>query len=240
MEDSHSSPWYPLPQSGGLIGKFRVPWSTFVKVVLTITVEAYQLIRQEGVACRDWEEDTFTVRLTENYIQPLARQHPLNLIAMSRTRAHTPGMGAGEISPKQAPEIDIRLFNPWENYNQVYFAWECKRISDKRVDEKHAFLVAEYVANGIFRFIDGVYASEVDDAGMLGYVLAGDVPSIVDDINQSMVHPRRVRRLSPSDQLVPASAIVALKDVYQSQHKRLVSQRSICLHHLFLTFDFVE
>jgi hypothetical protein len=238
MESAQSSPLHLFPQSSGLTDYFRVPWKTFVQVVLGVTVKAYQLMCQDRVARQDWEEDTFTVKLTVDYIQPLVRQYPLLLIAMPRTRAHSPEMKGGEVSPKQAPEIDIRLFSSWENYSQIYFAWECKRVGDKRIDEKYTFLIAEYVTNGIFRFLDGKYASEVDDAGILGYVLAGDVPNIVDDINQSMVHPRRARRLSPSNHLAPVPAIGAFTDVYQSRHKRVANQRNIDLHHLFLTFDF--
>jgi len=239
MEAAHPSPLHSFPLRSGSTDQFRVPWKTFVKVVLALTVEAYQRMRQDSVACQDWEEDTFTIRLTEDYIQPLARQHPLNLVVMPRTRVHTPEMKTGAVSPKKAPEIDIRLFSSWEkDYHRVYFAWECKRVGDKRVDNKYAFLIREYVTEGIFRFLDGEYASEVDDSGMLGYVLAGNVANIVDGINQSMVHPRRVRRLSPSDHLVPGPAIGAFTDAYQSRHKRVVHQRIIRLHHLFLTFDF--
>lgn len=101
--------------SNGLPDEFRV-WESFVRLVLEITVEGYQCMRQDGVTQRDWEEDAFTVRLTEDYIQPLAQQHPLNLVAMAQTRVHTPAMKAGAVSPKQAPEIDIRLFSSWMNY----------------------------------------------------------------------------------------------------------------------------
>ena len=217
---------------------FRIPWEWFVQLVLEITIEAYQCMRRDGGIQRDWEEDTFTIRLTERYIQPLARRHPLNLIAMPRTKVHTTAMQTGNISSKKAVEIDIRLFSPWIDYNQVYFAWECKRLGDKRMDEKYAALIPEYITEGIFRFIDGEYAAGLDDAGMLGYILAGDVTNIVGDIHESMCHPRRTRLLSASNHLVLAPAVDTFNDVYQSSHKRTGSHKSIRLHHLFLTFDF--
>lgn len=229
----------PSPTTGPT-DPFRISWESFVHLVLEITVEAYQRMRQDGRVQRDWEEDTFTIRLTEVYIQSLAHRHPLNLIAMSRTKVHTSAMKNGCLSPKKAVEIDIRLFPPWIDYNQVYFAWECKRIGDKRVDVKHAALIPEYITEGILRFIDGEYASGLDDAGMLGYVLDGDVTNIVDDINVSMCHPRRTRPLPAADHLALAPAIGTFKDVYQSSHERVVGQRPIRLHHLFLTFDFEQ
>ena len=226
--------------SSGSPDKFRVPWETFVQLVLGITVEAYQRMRQDCVARQDWEENTFTLRLTNGYIQPLARRNPLNLVAIVQTEIHTPAMYTGAVSTRKALKIDIRLFHPWMNYNQVYFAWECKRVGDKRVNTDYSALVSRYITEGILRFLDEKYAAGLDDAGMLGYVLAGGVINIVADINRSMSHPRRARRLSPSDHLVPAPAIDTFTDVYRSQHTRAASQRTIRLHHLFLTFDFEQ
>ena len=123
--------------TSGSPDQFPVLWESFVRLVLEITVEAYQRMRQDGVARRDWEEDTFSVRLTEDYIQPLAGRHLLNLIAEPRAKVHTPAMKSGAVSPKRAAEIDIKLFHSWMNYSEVYFAWECKRVGDKRVDEKY-------------------------------------------------------------------------------------------------------
>ena len=226
--------------TSGSSDQFPVRWESFVQLVLEITVEAYQHMRRDGVARQDWEEDTFTASLTEDYIRPLARQHPLSLGAEPRAKVHTPAMKSGAVSPKRATEIDIKLFRPWMNYSEVYFAWECKRVGDKRVDEKYGVLISRYITEGILRFIDRGYAAGLYDAGMLGYVLAGNVTNIVDDINASMHHPRRARPLSDSDHLVPVPAVGAFTDVYRSQHKRPVSQRAIQLHHLFLTFDFKQ
>jgi len=195
-------------------------------------------MRRDGEVQREWEEDTFTVRLTEDYIQELASRHPLNLIAMPQTKVYTLAMKDGRLSPKKAVEIDIRLSPSWMDYSQIYFAWECKRVGDKRVDENYAALIPEYVTEGILRFIDGKYAAGLNDAGMLGYVLDGDVTNIVNDINGSMCHPRRTRPLPAADHLTLAPAIGTFKDVYQSSHERVVGQRPIRLHHLFLTFDF--
>ena len=228
----------PSPTSGSS-GPFRVPWESFVQLVLEITVDAYQRMRQDSVAQQGWEEDTFTLKL-KDYIQPLARQHPLNLVAMVQTPVHTPAMYTGGVSTKKASRIDIRFFQPREDYERIYFAWECKRVGGKRENREYATLVPKYITEGILRFLDEEYSVGLDDAGMLGYVLAGDVTNIVHDINASMQEPRRKRPLSTSDHLVSSPAIDAFTNVYRSSHKRTVSQRTIRLHHLFLTFDFEQ
>ncbi len=219
--------------------QFKVSWEAFVQFVLNITIEAYQKMRRDCVARKDWEEDTFTICLAENYIQPLA--FPFSVYVTPRARIHTLEMKTGEFSAKRAKEIDIRLYGSWEeNYHRIHFVWECKRISDRNLDKENNFLVAEYVTEGIWRFIDGEYAASLDDAGMLGYVLLGDVAPIVSDINRSMQDPHRKRQLSDSDCLASVTAIEAFNDVYQSHHLRLDNQKPIRLHHLFLTFDFKE
>jgi hypothetical protein len=227
----------PSPISGSP-DPFRIPWESFVQLVLEITVKAYQLMCQDGVVQQSWEEDTFSLILATRYIRPLARQHPLNLIVMTQTEVYKPEMYTGAVSTRKAPKIDIRLFNAMEDYEHIYFAWECKRIGDKRSNAEYAALIPKYITEGILRFVDGAYCAGLDDAGMLGYVLAGDVTNIVHDINVSMQHPRRKRSLEDSDHLVMAPAIGAFTDVYRSCHKRAITRTSIRLNHLFLTFDF--
>ncbi len=58
MDAAQGSPLHILPPSGGSFCQFRVPWETFVQVVLAVTVEAYQRMRRAGVARRNWGENT--------------------------------------------------------------------------------------------------------------------------------------------------------------------------------------
>ncbi len=225
----------PLSASGSP-ARFEISWSSFVHLVLDLTVQAYQQMRQDRTANPDWEEDTFSVRLTLDYLQPLARQSEPLLIVQSQVPAYTAAMVSGEISTRLAPKIDIELADPWMDYNRVYFAWECKRVADRRVcAPEDRNLAAEYVSEGILRFIDEEYATGLDDAGMLGYVLAGDVGYIVEDINRSMLDRHRTRHLSGGDHLQPSSTVGSFKDIYQSSHRRKAGA-IIRLHHLFLTF----
>ncbi len=97
---------------------------------------------------------------------------------------------------------------------------------------------SEYVNEAIYRFINREYADGLDNAGVLGYVLDGQVDNIVKDINSSMSRIRKNPPLSQSNHLRPTRAIDDFKEVYLSRHKRTDST-TIHLHHLFLTFDFV-
>lgn len=188
----------------------------------------------EKRAREDWEEDVFTINL-EKFLRRIAHEHPLNLRVKSWGHVVTPEMLLGEASPKEAKIIDIQVWGHWHQHDNVYFAWECKLLADQSNRERKD-LVNEYLKNGIFRFLDGLYSAHMSDAGMLGYVLAGDIATIVEQINRSMVSTRRHRKLLPSDSLTVDKPIGTFKDVYSSSHTRTTDGSRIDLRHLFLTF----
>ncbi len=122
-------------------------WKAFVQVVLEITLQAFQSMRKDRVAKAEWEEDVFTLNLVK-YIRPIAHRHPMNLNVKPQVFVFTSDMKKGKVSPKKAVKIDIQLWGGrWENYDQVYFAWECKLIVDKPTHKKHRRLIPEYAGS---------------------------------------------------------------------------------------------
>lgn len=217
----------------------KLDWADFVQVVLTLTIEAYQAMRRSNIVQRGWEENVFTIRLAYDFIHPLTFDMNLPIRLWPRTKTHTDAMKSGEQPTIKAQEIDLLLHDVWEQaYHTKHFVWEAKRVGDKRVDADYGDLNSEYVNEAIYRFIRGEYASQVSDAGVLGYVLAGEVGNIVADINQSMGNIRKNPPLPPSNQLRLVAPINDFQDIYQSHHARV--DNSILLHHLFLTFDFAR
>lgn len=225
------------PPSSGSPAEFQIPWETFVQIVLSITIQAYQKMRNDNTPRINWAEDTFSACLGENYMDPIAYTHNMRVVV--RSKVHTKEIKSGDVTPRKAKEIDIWLFGTWErNYRNIYFAWEGKLISDKSVDPDHDHLTSEYITEGINRFVDEEYSNEVEDAGMLGYIIAGEVSSIVKEINRSMHDRRRKQPLSKSDHLLQAPPLENFTDIYTSTHNRASCAKKVRLHHLFLTFDF--
>lgn len=223
------------PGSAGSYEQFRIEWSSFVSLVLEVTVQAYQQMAAAKVARITWAEDTFTHCLGDDYIRPLA--HDSYLLVSIRTKVATAEIKAGDVPPSHAKELDMYLFGTWEQaYTSVHFVWEAKLISDRSDVPKPNNYVSEYIGEGMLRFIDGMYASAVSDAGMIGYVLVGKPASIVDKINQSMHASTRRRQLGPHDRLAVILPIAGFADVFTSNHQRPSLKRDIRLHHLFLTF----
>lgn len=195
-------------------------------------------MRRDNVAQRDWEENVFTLRLGEDYLRPIAFNNESSIRVSVRPKRHTGDMKTGDQATIEAKEIDMSLFGVWEmDYHKKYFVWEAKRVGDKRVDQQYSKLNSEYVNEGIYRFIRREYASGLDDAGMLGYVLAGSVSNIVGDINASIGNIRKNPPLPESEHLQKAPPIDDFEDLYRSNHIR-TNQTYIRLHHLFLSFEF--
>ncbi|MCP4167748.1 MAG: hypothetical protein GY759_17910 [Chloroflexi bacterium] len=215
----------------------KLTWADFVSSVLQITIQAYQLMFTDQIAKIDWEENVFTERLGVDYIRPLAFDRDLPIRVSVRNKIHTEAMREGTQPTIQAKEIDMMLFDVWErNYHRKYFAWEAKRVGDKRVDLKYNNLNSEYVNEAIYRFIEGDYSDGLEDAGVLGYVLAGMVDNIVKDINGSMGNIRNKPALPASNFLQLASPVSSFQDIFRSSHSR--SEGTLfCLQHLFLTFN---
>ncbi len=217
----------------------KLDWSDFVQYVLEVTVQAYQVMRDAHVACREWEENVFTIQLADCYIRPLLQHCEAPLRVQARTKLHTQQMYTGDQATIEAKEVDMLLFDigEWEHH-RIHFIWEAKLVGDKRVNyDKYSPLNSEYVNEAIYRFIRKEYAGDVQDAGVLGYVLDGCVHNIVTDINASMGNIRKNPALPECEHLQQADPIEDFSDVYHSQHKRMDNTR-IKLHHLFLTFDF--
>lgn len=217
----------------------KLTWSDFVQVVLEVTIQAYQLMRQERVAKRNWEENVFTLRLGDDYIRPIAFDRNLPLRVSVRTKTHTEAMRTGKQKTIEAKEIDLQIFDIWESeYHKKHFVWEAKLVGDQHADPAYSNLNSEYVNEAIYRFIRCEYAAGLNDAGVLGYVLAGEATTIVSNINQSMSRIHKNPALPMSNNLYVTQSVANFQDIYRSTHIR-TDNTNIQLHHLFLTFDFL-
>ena len=215
----------------------RFTWQEFVSLILELTIIAYQRMKMANVVQASWEEDMFTVNL-EVCIRNVIFDGNYPIQVQSFKKRITSGMLSGEETIKKSKIMDLVIYQNWErDSNEVHFVWEAKRVCDKRVESSYPNLNSEYVNEAIYRFIEREYAEGLEDAGILGYVLAGEVGNIVDDINQSMGQLRVNKPLPATNNLRLAPAINQFEDIYESAHIR-TDNSSIQLYHLFLTFDF--
>ena len=122
--------------------------------------------------------------------------------------------------------IDIKvtnistLFTKFNDEN-VYFAFECKRINleNRKINN--------YIEHGINRFKYGKYSKNLTTAGMIAYCENSNISVIIEHVNNKMNNERLYK-----------NEILNLKNSYYyiSTHNRKDSD-AITIHHLFLNFS---
>ena len=122
----------------------------------------------------------------------------------------------------KAPTIDF-CFKDWSTDNS-YFGAEAKNLYKSRADK-----IERYVSTGVDNFTTGRYGSQSSESSIIGYVLSGKIPDIVNELKVEMAKGSPVANLARSTSANPQ---------YKSSHKRTLDNQEITLHHLF--FDFVS
>ena len=122
----------------------------------------------------------------------------------------------------KAPTIDF-CFKDWSTDNS-YFGAEAKNLYESRPDK-----IERYVSTGVNNYTTGRYGSQSSESSIIGYVLSGKIPDIVNELRVEMAKGSPVANLSRSTSANPQ---------YKSSHLRTLDNQEIILHHLF--FDFVS
>ncbi len=131
------------------------------------------------------------------------------------------GLESGRIDLKFSQGLDER----------VYFSLECKRL---RIQSPSGFqtLAGKYVTEGMYRYFNSQYAVGLDKAGMLGYVMDGNVTQAVQDVTKAIESRKTALCMSDNDTLVP-SPLVSSPQVKQTFHN-YGSENRFTVYHIFL------
>lgn len=119
------------------------------------------------------------------------------------------------------PTIDF-CFRDWDTSNS-YFGAECKNLYNHRKEK-----IKRYVDTGVKNYISGRYGSQSSESSIIGYVLSGEISEIVAELKDE------IATVTPINNL--ARELRFNEPQYVSQHKRIIDESEITLHHLF--FDF--
>lgn len=133
----------------------------------------------------------------------------------------------GDVSAKGYIDIAVLFFS--RHRRKVYFAFECKRLNVVEENGRRRSLAAEYVTEGMMRFVTAQYAKALPIGGMLGYVMDGDVPNATRDIVAQIRRQRRRLRCSVRDTKTGTSPISLT-----TRHRR--SAGHIRLTHMLISF----
>jgi hypothetical protein len=134
-------------------------------------------------------------------------------------------------SSKEKGRIDLRLLHGWRE--EVYFAFECKRLNVVNKGGRSVSLSSAYVGNnGMMRFITGQYSLTLPEGGMIGYVLDGDVARAKNSVNTSIRNKCRELKMNLSGELSDSSIRPADDQVSETLHH--LNSGKFLMHHLLL------
>lgn len=129
-------------------------------------------------------------------------------------------------------KVDL-VFLPFVTQDDVYFGLECKRLNVTGPSGFRPY-AAEYVTEGVMRFVRGQYGRSVADGAMVGYVLDGDVPSAMRRIEANLVSRCGELGMTSPASFVDSTQCPDEAWVRETAHERSASLGRIRVHHLFL------
>jgi len=126
---------------------------------------------------------------------------------------------------------DLRFYPQNHHGQSVFFTVECKRL---RVKTKNGInhLAEKYIEEGIQRFVDGRYSSELPCGGMVGYVMDNKISEAFETV-QAAIKSRRKKLKIPSKGICnPSTVLPEYEWSGDTQHS--LSQGGFKLHHALL------
>ncbi|MEL7499561.1 MAG: hypothetical protein AAFN77_18300 [Planctomycetota bacterium] len=128
--------------------------------------------------------------------------------------------------------IDI-VFVPLVPDEAIYFALECKRINVLQANGKVRRYFAEYVTQGLTRFVTGQYSYAVRHGGMLAFVLDGDLESATEGILNNILANREILGM---DRTEIQNSRFAPDDprLRETIHARTVAAGNVLVQHFFM------
>jgi hypothetical protein len=130
---------------------------------------------------------------------------------------------------KHRRRIDIEMVQ-LQKGPRPRFLFEAKRLN------KRATLAAYLGQDGLNLYARGEYAREQSDAGMLGYVQAGDPASWAEQITNALANNSTKHCVEDDGGLIPHSVVTELAFTYRSRHTRATIGIPITVIHTLLSF----
>lgn len=172
------------------------------------------------------EEDTITI----NLVHLLANDAVVRRICYIVIYQHEP-FGTHPSGAKYSKgKIDMAALMDQER--ECYVAYECKRLNVIHSGTRSS-LATRYVKDGMMRFLSEQYAEGLPVGCMLGYVMDGDLPFALTQLNGAIdAHktPLCILNGAPSSQVVPGI------ERFSTLHQRL-NTSNIELRHVLLPFS---
>ena len=203
------------------------PYELEFETILVGITFCYKMMIEDNISVPSNDENGIRDILLLNYLKNREIKRKVKLTNYRFDREITEDTTKGR--------VDIRIIskNDFE-IDEAYYVIECKRLDNKNLWGTTGFN-AEYVNNGIRRFIEGKYSTYYGVNGMIGFVVEQM------DISANIININKLLRGNFSDAntetvLTSHSFIKNFKYQYYSIHKD-IKDRKIKLYHLMFDFS---
>jgi hypothetical protein len=129
--------------------------------------------------------------------------------------------------------MDI-VFSPMVPRESIYFCLECKRLNVVSEKGVRAY-AAEYVIQGMMRFVRGQYSAAVRQGGMLGYVLNGDVRRAIRNVSDSIKTNHEDLGMDAPGEMRLSSILQDDSRIRETHHTRQHNNDLFQIHHIFVS-----
>ena len=131
--------------------------------------------------------------------------------------------------------MDI-VFAPLVPREDIYFCLECKRLNVRETGAVRSY-ASEYVRHGMLRFVRGQYAAHVRHGGMIGFVLDGDVPSAMTNVEANIRAHCEELGMDPPGAFHISGIFPDDGRIRETLHRRAHAVELFAIHHLFMAGD---
>lgn len=195
-----------------------------IHVILLLQFEGWQrALRQDAGLTSDQDETYMNGRLYQGMVSVRASLGLTNIFIVE-----TPGVRPEADHPRPEGEPDVIMLFAEFGANEPHAIIECKRLDPH---ENPRRLRGEYVRSGIDRFIGGLYGRGHDLDFMIAYMLRGDGPLAMQDVNAYLRNVGRCDACLHATDEFDNSGFIA-----RSDHVRTVDGCQFRLLHSFVGF----
>jgi hypothetical protein len=193
------------------------------EIILEKIVLCYKKMIDDGVMLKN-NENLIRDELFLNYLDNVKVRRELKLTNYLFHRETCENISAGRT------DLRISSINTFENPAD-YFVIECKRIDDKNISDVNG-LNAQYIINGIMRFVTDYYSSFNKTNGMIGFIVKKiHIDNKIAKINSLI--KQHYPKSNTISLLKKTNSIKQIKSQYISRHVT-TSNKKFLLYHLML------
>jgi len=190
--------------------------------VLSAAVEAWTAMDKPGPA-------ELEVPITRRFKHALKQVKDFNRLPF---RVERESVEDDPTTGEELGRIDIKLLPAASAREDVYFAFECKRLNVQDGANRRS-LAPEYVTEGMMRFITGQYAASMRHGGMVGYVLDGRADEAIRLVGNNIASRAVELCMRTPASLAQSTRCPSFSTARETVHTP--SLRDVILHHLFFS-----